>query len=202
MTVNPVKKRRYKIRRVYSAPSPVQREMSPARKLYILLTVICMAGAVTGAYSFSVFPCDSSELIPMGKGFTAVFVDSLAAVLAYVLICFFSGLSAAGQPVGYILCAVKGMAAGYLSACAVSSGNLAVILDILPFQAVCTVTVILAARENIRLSGYISDRSFGSGGGNGDSSLGLYMSKFGIICLTALGAAAVDSIGCLIGSSF
>ncbi|MCM1524909.1 MAG: hypothetical protein NC120_10680 [Ruminococcus sp.] len=194
MTVTPAKRRRYRIRRVYSAPAAPVRDITPAQKLYILLTVICMGGVFTGAYSYSSYPCGADTLIFPADGPAEAFTDSLGVGLVYLLICFFSGLSAAGKPIGYILCAVKGLAAGYLSCCAMSTGNAAAVLDVLPFQAVCTVTVILAARENIRLSEYISGRSFGGVTESGDKVLWLYLSKFGIIFLTAAAAAAADCL--------
>ena len=128
----------------------------------------------------------------------SAFVTSLCSVGIYVLLFFFGGLSAAGQPMGYILCFFKGLGTGYLAAyaaCAMKSGDVCAALNILPFEAVSMVTVILGARENIRMSSYISGRSFGaSGAASDEGSLRLYLAKFALILLTGIAAAAVRGL--------
>ena len=52
MTVNVQKRRRYRVRRM-TRELPTEREMSPGRRLYMLLTVIAAAGVFAGAYSYS-----------------------------------------------------------------------------------------------------------------------------------------------------
>ena len=187
MTVNVQKRRRYRVRRM-TRELPAEREMSPGRRLYMLLTVIAAAGVFAGAYSYS-----GGEINAEGG-----FVTSLCSVGIYVLLFFFGGLSAAGQPVGYILCFFKGLGTGYLAAyaaCAMKSGDVCAALNILPFEAVSMVTVILGARENIRMSSYISGRSFGaSGAASDEGSLRLYLAKFALILLTGIAAAAVRGL--------
>ena len=187
MTVNVQKRRRYRVRRM-TRELPAEREISPGRRLYMLLTVIAAAGVFVGAYTYS------GGEVNAGGGF----VTSLCSVGIYVLLFFFGGLSAAGQPMGYILCFFKGLGTGYLAAyaaCAMKSGDVCAALNILPFEAVSMVTVIFGARENIRMSSYISGRSFGaSGEASDEGSLQLYLAKFALILLTGIAAAAMRGL--------
>ena len=96
MTVNVQKRRRYRVRRM-TRELPAEREMSPGRRLYMLLTVIAAAGVFAGAYTYS------GGEINAGGGFVSAFVTSLCSVGIYVLLFFFGGLSAVVQPMGYIL---------------------------------------------------------------------------------------------------
>lgn len=191
MTVNVQKRRRYRVRRM-TRELPAEREMSPGRRLYMLLTVIAAAGVFVGAYSYS------GGEVNAGGGFVSAFVTSLCSVGIYVLLFFFGGLSAVGQPMGYILCFFKGLGTGYLAAyaaCAMKSGDVCAALNILPFEAVSMVTVIFGARENIRMSSYISGRSFGAlGEASDEGSLRLYLAKFALILLTGIAAAAMRGL--------
>ena len=75
------------------------------------------------------------------------------------------------------------------------SGDGCAALNILPFEAVSMVTVIFGARENIRMSSYISGRSFGaSGEASDEGSLRLYLAKFALILLTGIAAAAMRGL--------
>ena len=191
MTVNVQKRRRYRVRRM-TRELPAEREMSPGRRLYMLLTVIAAAGVFVGAYTYS------GGEVNAGGGFVSAFVTSLCSVGIYVLLFFFGGLSAVGQPMGYILCFFKGLGTGYLAAyaaCAMKSGDVCAALNILPFEAVNMVTVIFGARENIRMSSYISGRSFGAlGEASDEGSLRLYLAKFALILLTGIAAAAMRGL--------
>ncbi len=114
--------------------------------------------------------------------------------MVYVILCFFCGLSAGGQAAGYILSILKGLGAGYLSAYAVKSGDIGCMLSYLPFEAISIVSVIMAARENIRMSRLISRRSFSDTESTGKGDLKLYFAKFAVITITAAAAAAVGGI--------
>ncbi len=196
MTVNVQKRRSYRIKRV-SRYAPPPRGISPARRIYLLLTAVSAAGVLIGACSrtASDIPCEISR-----AGFADSFLGSLCAVMLYVAICFFAGISSAGSVCGYLICLFKGMGAGYLSAELFSGGigaaDIGTALNILPFEAVSMAAVILAARENIRMSRLIFRRSFGNSEKSSDSggSLRLYLLKFGIIVLLAAGAALVDGV--------
>lgn len=197
MTVNVQKKQRYRITRIYKAGE----RSSPsgqARRLYLLLTLITAAGVFAGAYCYN-SDCGAAEMVAVhgGRGFAAQFADSFAFLCCCIALCFFSGFSALGKPAAYLLCILKGMAAGCLSACIFESGlagaDLAAAMDILPFEAMGTAIVIFAARENIRLSDIAARRLF-DGGSEGSADIGLYIKKFGVILLSAAAAAAVDGI--------
>lgn len=203
MTVNVQKRRSFRIRRV-SRPSPPRSGISPARRIYLLLTAISVSGVFIGAYSrlFSDIPIEIRE-----AGFADSFFGSFAAVMLYAAICFFSGMSSAGSVCGYLFCLIKGMGAGYLSAELFGNGLASVdicsALNVLPFEAVSMAVVILAARENIRMSQLIFRRSFGNADRSEEreSSLRLYLMKFGIIFLLAAGAALVDGIMAVIAGN-
>lgn len=81
MTVNVQKRRRYRVRRM-TRELPAEREISPGRRLYMLLTVIAAAGVFAGAYSYS------GGEINAGGGFVSAFVTSLCSVGIYVLLFF------------------------------------------------------------------------------------------------------------------
>lgn len=186
MTVN-VRKRRYRVRRV-TRELPAE-NTSRGSRLYMLLTAVAAAGVFIGAYTYS-----GGDINAEGA-FDSSFANSLCSVGIYVLLCFFCGLSAFGQPAGYALCLFKGLGAGYLAAYAMKSGSMGTALNILPFEAVSIVTVILGARENIRMSSLISRRTFGTDGGASDEgSLRLYLAKFALIMLTGIAAAAADAL--------
>ncbi len=198
MTVNVQRKRHYKIRRIYRIP-PVQKKASVSDRLYALASLVCLGGIILGAYCFYAYS-DSSELLSAayasrGYDAAAVFRASLTSAAAYIIICFFSGLSAAGQAVGYIICAVKGMSAGYLSAFALSQGNIPTAVNILAPQVLCIAVVVLAARENIRMSAYVYGRSFGEPQSDGSGNLRLYFAKFAVITAAAAAGAAIS--GCI-----
>ncbi|MBQ7784370.1 MAG: stage II sporulation protein M [Oscillospiraceae bacterium] len=201
MTVNVQRKRRYKIRRIYRIPPP-PKQASAADRLYILASLACIVGIIIGAYCFN-SDLSGAELLSAAfesRSYDAVpvFTASLTATAAYIIICFFSGLSAAGQAVGYLVCAVKGMSAGYLSAFALSHGDIPVAVNILTPQVLCIAAVILAARENIRMSAYIYGRSFGEPQSDGSGNLRLYLAKFAVIAAAAAAGAAVCGIIALI----
>lgn len=196
MTVNVQKRRRYRVKRV-SHPSS-RSSLSPAKRIYLLLTAISAAGVFIGASSGI-----NSELpfeLRAENSFVDSFVGSLAAVMLYVVICFFAGTSSAGSLFGYLLCLFKGMGAGFLSAeifrYGSASVNVSDALNVLPFEAASIAAVIFAARENIRMSHLISEKAFGksSGGGEGTDCLRLYLMKFGVITLLAVGAALMDGL--------
>lgn len=194
MTVNVQKRRRYKIRRISRPPVPPvqQAELTEGQRLYILLTFIAAAGFFAGAYTFCSYGGDFSAAAVTDMYDS--FIKSFCAVMIYIVLCFFSGLSAPGQAVGFVLCVFKGMGAGFLSAWAVKSGDIRIAADILPFEAISIVTIILAARENIRMSRLISRRSFSDTESTGKGDLRLYFAKFAVIMLTGAAAAAVDGI--------
>ena len=203
MTVNVQKRRSYRVRRV-SRPAPPRRTVSPAKRIYLLLTAISASGVFIGACS------RLSDGVPVkisAAGFSDSFFGSLAAVMLYVAICFFSGMSWTGSVCGYLLCLFKGMGAGYLSAELFGSGlagaDVCSVLNVLPFEAVSMAAVIFAARENIRMSQLIFRRSFGSSekSENSGDPLRLYLMKFGVILLLAAGAALVDGVMAVIAGN-
>ncbi|MGN0636912.1 MAG: hypothetical protein ACI4J0_00940 [Huintestinicola sp.] len=196
MTVNVQKRHSYRVKRVNrSAPRSA---LSPAKRIYLLLTAISAAGVFIGACS--VINSDIPFELRAESSFSDSFAGSLAAVMLYVAICFFAGTSSAGSVCGYLLCLFKGMGAGFLSAEIFRSGlasvNLQAALNVLPFEAVSTAAVIFAARENIRMSRLISEKAFGNKNIGVDSSdcLRLYLMKFGVITLLAVGAALIDGL--------
>ena len=196
MTVNVQRRHSYRIKRV-SRPAP-RRDISPAKRIYMFLTAISAAGVFIGVYSAinSAVPFE----LRAESGFIDSFAGSLAAVMLYVTVCFFAGLSSAGSVCGYLLCLFKGMGAGFLSAEIFRRGlgslNISDALNVLPFEAFGTAAVIFAARENIRMSRLISEKAFGKTNGGGDSTdcLRLYLMKFGVITLLAVGAAITDGL--------
>ena len=196
MTVNVQKRHSYRVKRVNrSAPRSA---LSPAKRIYLLLTAISAAGVFIGACS--VINSDIPFELRAESSFSDSFAGSLAAVMLYVAICFFAGTSSAGSVCGYLLCLFKGMGAGFLSAEIFRSGlasvNLQAALNVLPFEAVSTAAVIFAARENIRMSRLISEKAFGNKNIGADSSdcLRLYLMKFGVITILAVGAALIDGL--------
>ena len=203
MTVNVQKRRSYRVKRV-SRPVP-RSGLSPAKRIYLLLTAISAAGVFIGACS--VINSETVFEIRIGSSFADSFVGSLAAVMIYVAACFFAGTSSAGTFCGYLLCLFKGMGAGFLSAEIFRSGltsvDLSEALNVLPFEAVSTAAVIFAARENIRMSRLISEKAFGKSSGGGDSTdcLRLYLMKFGVITLLAVGAAFIDGLMAVIAGN-
>lgn len=195
MTVNTQKRRRYRIRRV-SRPAP-QREISPAKRIYLLLTAVSASGVLIGALS-GIY--HGNAVISIPAGFADAFIGSFAAVMLYILLLFLGGTSPAGAFCGYFLCLFKGMGAGFLSAAVLRNGafsaDLREVINVLPFEAVSMAAVIFAARENIRMSRLISDRFFipTENRGEGKDCFGLYIMKFGVITLLAAAAALADGL--------
>ena len=91
MTVNTQKRRRYRIRRV-SRPAP-QREISPAKRIYLLLTAVSASGVLIGALSGTYH---DNAVISIPAGFADAFIGSFAAVMLYILLLFLGGTSPAG----------------------------------------------------------------------------------------------------------
>ena len=202
MTVNTQKRRRYRIRRV-SRPAP-QREISPAKRIYLLLTAISASGVLIGALS-GIY--HGNAVISIPAGFADAFIGSFAAVMLYILLLFLGGTSPAGAFCGYFLCLFKGMGAGFLSAVVLRNGafsaDLREVINVLPFEAVSMAAVIFAARENIRMSRLISDRFFlpTENRGEGKDCFGLYIMKFGVITLLAAAAALADGLMAVISGN-
>lgn len=202
MTVNTQKRRRYRIRRV-SRPAP-QREISPAKRIYLLLTAISASGVLIGALS-GIY--HGNAVISIPAGFADAFIGSFAAVMLYILLLFLGGTSPAGAFCGYFLCLFKGMGAGFLSAAVLRNGafsaDLREVINVLPFEAVSMAAVIFAARENIRMSRLISDRFFlpTENRGEGKDCFGLYIMKFGVITLLAAAAALADGLMAVISGN-
>ena len=202
MTVNTQKRRRYRIRRV-SRPAP-QREISPANRIYLLLTAVSASGVLIGALS-GIY--HGNAVISIPAGFADAFIGSFAAVMLYILLLFLGGTSPAGAFCGYFLCLFKGMGAGFLSAAALRNGafsaDLREVINVLPFEAVSMAAVIFAARENIRMSRLISDRFFipTENRGEGKDCFGLYIMKFGVITLLAAAAALADGLMAVISGN-
>ena len=202
MTVNTQKRRRYRIRRV-SRPAP-QRERSPAKRIYLLLTAISASGVLIGALS-GIY--HGNAVISIPAGFADAFIGSFAAVMLYILLLFLGGTSPAGAFCGYFLCLFKGMGAGFLSAAVLRNGafsaDLREVINVLPFEAVSMAAVIFAARENIRMSRLISDRFFlpTENRGEGKDCFGLYIMKFGVIMLLAAAAALADGLMAVISGN-
>lgn len=202
MTVNTQKRRRYRIRRV-SRPAP-QREISPAKRIYLLLTAISASGVLIGALS-GIY--HGNAVISIPAGFADAFIGSFAAVMLYILLLFLGGTSPAGAFCGYFLCLFKGMGAGFLSATVLRNGafsaDLREVINVLPFEAVSMAAVIFAARENIRMSRLISDRFFlpTENRGEGKDCFGLYIMKFGVITLLAAAAALADGLMAVISGN-
>lgn len=202
MTVNTQKRRRYRIRRV-SRPAP-QREISPAKRIYLLLTAVSASGVLIGALS-GVY--HGNAVISIPAGFADAFIGSFAAVMLYTLLLFLGGTSPAGAFCGYFLCLFKGMGAGFLSAAVFRNGafsaDLREVINVLPFEAVSMAVVIFAARENIRMSRLISDRFFlpTENRGEGKDCFGLYIMKFGVITLLAAAAALADGLMAVISGN-
>lgn len=202
MTVNTQKRRRYRIRRV-SRPAP-QREISPAKRIYLLLTAVSASGVLIGALS-GIY--HGNAVINIPAGFADAFIGSFAAVMLYILLLFLGGTSPAGAFCGYFLCLFKGMGAGFLSAAVFRNGafsaDLREVINVLPFEAVSMAAVIFAARENIRMSRLISDRFFlpTENRGEGKDCFGLYIMKFGVITLLAAAAALADGLMAVISGN-
>lgn len=202
MTVNKQKRRRYRIRRV-SRPAP-QREISPAKRIYLLLTAVSASGVLIGALS-GIY--HGNAVISIPAGFADAFIGSFAAVMLYILLLFLGGTSPAGAFCGYFLCLFKGMGAGFLSAAVLRNGafsaDLREVINVLPFEAVSMAAVIFAARENIRMSRLISDRFFlpTENRGEGKDCFGLYIMKFGVITLLAAAAALADGLMAVISGN-
>lgn len=202
MTVNTQKRRHYRIRRV-SRPAP-QREISPAKRIYLLLTAISASGVLIGALS-GIY--HGNAVISIPAGFADAFIGSFAAVMLYILLLFLGGTSPAGAFCGYFLCLFKGMGAGFLSAAVFRNGafsaDLCEVINVLPFEAVSMAAVIFAARENIRMSRLISDRFFipTENRGEGKDCFGLYIMKFGVITLLAAAAALADGLMAVISGN-
>lgn len=202
MTVNTQKRRRYRIRRV-SRPAP-QREISPAKRIYLLLTAVSASGVLIGALS-GIY--HDNAVISIPAGFADAFIGSFAAVMLYILLLFLGGTSPAGAFCGYFLCLFKGMGAGFLSAAVLRNGafsaDLREVINVLPFEAVSMAAVIFAARENIRMSRLISDRFFlpTENRGEGKDCFGLYIMKFGVITLLAAAAALADGLMAVISGN-
>ena len=202
MTVNTQKRRRYRIRRV-SRPAP-QREISPAKRIYLLLTAVSASGVLIGALS-GIY--HDNAVISIPAGFADAFIGSFAAVMLYILLLFLGGTSPAGAFCGYFLCLFKGMGAGFLSAAVFRNGafsaDLREVINVLPFEAVSMAAVIFAARENIRMSRLISDRFFipTENRGEGKDCFGLYIMKFGVITLLAAAAAFADGLMAVISGN-
>ena len=202
MTVNTQKRRRYRIRRV-SRPAP-QREISPAKRIYLLLTAVSASGVLIGALS-GIY--HGNAVINIPAGFADAFIGSFAAVMLYILLLFLEGTSPAGAFCGYFLCLFKGMGAGFLSAAVLRNGafsaDLREVINVLPFEAVSMAAVIFAARENIRMSRLISDRFFipTENRGEGKDCFGLYIMKFGVITLLAAAAALADGLMAVISGN-
>lgn len=202
MTVNTQKRRRYRIRRV-SRPAP-QREISPAKRIYLLLTAVSASGVLIGALS-GIY--HGNAVISIPAGFADAFIGSFAAVMLYILLLFLGGTSPAGAFCGYFLCLFKGMGAGFLSAAVLRNGafsaDLREVINVLPFEAVSMAAVIFAARENIRMSRLISDRFFlpTENRGEGKDCFGLYIMKFGVITLLAAAAALADGLMAVISGN-
>lgn len=202
MTVNTQKRRRYRIRRV-SRPAP-QREISPAKRIYLLLTAVSASGVLIGALSGTYH---DNAVISIPAGFADAFIGSFAAAMLYILLLFLGGTSPAGAFCGYFLCLFKGMGAGFLSAAVFRNGafsaDLREVINVLPFEAVSMAAVIFAARENIRMSRLISDRFFipTENRGEGKDCFGLYIMKFGVITLLAAAAALADGLMAVISEN-
>lgn len=202
MTVNTQKRRRYRIRRV-SRPAP-PKEMSPAKRIYLLLTAVSASGVLIGALS-GIY--HGNAVISIPAGFADAFIGSFAAVMLYILLLFLGGTSPVGAFCGYFLCLFKGMGAGFLSAAVFRNGafsaDLREVINVLPFEAVSMAAVIFAARENIRMSRLISDRFFlpTENRGEGKDCFGLYVMKFGVITLFAAAAALADGLMAVISGN-
>ena len=202
MTVNTQKRRRYRIRRV-SRPAP-PKEMSPAKRIYLLLTAVSASGVLIGALS-GIY--HGNAVISIPAGFADAFIGSFAAVMLYILLLFLGGTSPAGAFCGYFLCLFKGMGAGFLSAAVFRNGafsaDLREVINVLPFEAVSMAVVIFAARENIRMSRLISDRFFlpTENRGEGKDCFGLYVMKFGVITLLAAAAPLADGLMAVISGN-
>ncbi len=197
------KRQRYIISRIDRGQVQYARKtVSPAGRLYALLTVLAAAGVFIGAYTFSLYADRTSEAQKLcgymtSGGFGTAFADSIICLAAIIVICFFCGFSSAGQPFGYIICILKGMGAGYISACVFSEGLEGINAQAaaaLPFQIMGTAIVILAARENIRMSAVTASRTFGRSAANGKSGLKLYLAKFAVISAAALGAGLINAV--------
>ena len=202
MTVNTQKRRRYRIRRV-SRPAP-QREISPAKRIYLLLTAVSASGVLIGALS-GIY--HDNAVISIPAGFADAFIGSFAAAMLYILLLFLGGTSPAGAFCGYFLCLFKGMGAGFLSATVLRNGafsaDLREVINVLPFEAVSMAAVIFAARENIRMSRLVSDSFFkpSEGREEGKDCFGLYIMKFGVITLLAAAAALADGLMAVISGN-
>ena len=178
--------------------------MSPAKRIYLLLTAVSASGVLIGALS-GIY--HGNAVISIPAGFADAFIGSFAAVMLYILLLFLGGTSPAGAFCGYFLCLFKGMGAGFLSAAVFRNGafsaDLREVINVLPFEAVSMAAVIFAARENIRMSRLISDRFFlpTENRGEGKNCFGLYIMKFGVITLLAAAAALADGLMAVISGN-
>jgi len=198
MTVNVQKRKRCRIRRSFKPAVPLKSD-----RLYLLSTVCVAAGMLAGAYSAAY----SGEQMITGGSFTDCFFGSLASVMLYILLFFFGGLSSVGAVAAVLLCIFKGMGAGFIAYGVFGTGiwaaDMAELLNFLPFEAMSITAVIFAARENIRMSGLVSRRSFGGDkSASSEDALRLYIMKFCIIALFAAFAAVIDGLMAVVSGNF
>ena len=204
MTVNTArtpKRQTYRIRRIRRSVPPQSGSKGLSHNERISLALFCITGlgAAAGALCLPYVTSEVQEALSAANSGSLweSFADSLLIVSAYILICFFGGFSSAGRPLAYFLCLFKGMGAGLLSAYILGEGLILTetAAGVLPFEVIGTASVILAARENIRLSEVTAKRTFGnSSGENGQADIMLYLKKFGVIMLTSAAAALIDAL--------
>lgn len=204
MTVNTArtpKRQTYRIRRIRRGTPPENKDngLTHNERLSLALFFVTGLGAAAGALCCPYVTNEVQAAITASEGGSLweIFADSFIIAAVYILICFFGGFSSAGRPLAYFLCLFKGMGAGLLSAYIFGEGLMLTdtAAGVLPFEVIGTASVILAARENIRLSEVTAKRTFGKlGGENGQADIMLYLKKFGVIMLTAAAAAMVDAL--------
>ncbi|MCM1579242.1 MAG: hypothetical protein NC078_10635 [Ruminococcus sp.] len=197
MTINIRKKRRYTVLRrdmVYGGRAG-RIIIQGSGRLYTLLSAVTLLGVLCGAFGGGGTSAEKLAVHGSG-GFFRTFLDSLAITAVYTGICFFGGLSSAGEPLGFLLCFFKGLGAGTLCSAVFAEGiSPAAAADIVPFEAMSIALLIFAARENIRMSRLTRKRTFGDVNSSSKTAdIRLYLKKFAVIFLASVIASAVDGV--------
>lgn len=122
-----------------------------------------------------------------------------------LLLCFWLGFSAAGQPFEPLIPALRGVAAGLSLAGLYEGYGLAGIgmsaVLIVPGAALSAFALIIAAREALELSGRMFSLAFG-GVAAGTVDLRLYLTKFALLCGIIAVSALLDSLLTLLSARF
>lgn len=173
----------------------------------VLLSLFLLSGMIFGAFfarktDFSLlelldFLLSSNFKARAGQPFFAVFSASFASAFLFLFFCFLCGLSMWGMfliPASIFFRGFGlGLTSGYLYAAYGWKGILFNFLVILPGAFVCSLALLLGAREGIRFSRRIAACGTSPRGGVvGRSNMKIYLLHFGTILGTAFLAALLD----------